>query len=177
MVVVTVSGRGTFMSGKNKCVRRSSIRAPVNVTRSRTRVCWRSHARRQDYRVCEVAAMLGIQMETLISQLKKTSRQNCSFPSQFSPPMVRSQQQRQFETSSWRFCHIHLAVPTSHHAINIPLFHVKALRGRGFGSVKKWKERCIHGFSNSLTFFPDGIRKLVVGYKRCVTLQEDCVEK
>jgi len=47
----------------------------------------------------------------------------------------------------------------------------------GFGSVKKWKKRCIHGFSNKFTFFCDRIRKLVVGYKRCVTLQEDCFEK
>jgi len=136
----------------------------------RARVCVCVRAR-------EVAAMLDIQMETPISQLKKTSRQNRSFASQFSPPMVRSQEQKQFETSSWRFCHIHLAVPTSQHATYIPLFHEKAIRDRGFGSVKKWKERCNHGLSNNLNFFSDGIRKLVVGYKRCVTLQEDCVEK
>jgi hypothetical protein len=90
--------------------------------------------------------------------------------------MVRLQQQRQFETSSWRFCYIHLAVPTSHHATFVPLFHVKGITWSRVWQCEEVKERFIHGFSNNLTFY-DGIRKLVVGYKRCVTLQEDGVEK
>jgi len=98
-----------------------------------------SHARRQDYCVCEVAAMPDIQMETFISQLKKTAVKTVPLHHSSRHPLCGHNNNRQFETSSWRFCHMHLAVRTSHHATFIfffPLPRIGHYVG-GFGSVKK----------------------------------------
>jgi hypothetical protein len=40
-------------------------------------------------------------------------------------PMPWLQQYQQFETSSFRLCHIHLAVPNLHHATFMPLDHLQ----------------------------------------------------
>ena len=158
--VIPADVRWSFVAhyGSGNCISQRNVYEWVKTFKSgRTSVCDEARlerlsvSRAQEHVVCAAALMQDDTITVCVCSCcdarhtdgnlqfttEEDCRQNCSFASQFSPPMVRSQEQRQFETSSWRFCHIHLAVPTSHHATFIPLFHVKALRGRGFGSVKK----------------------------------------
>lgn len=62
--------------------------------------------------------------------------------------MSRLQQCKRFEISSLRLCHIHLAVPTLHHATFMPLDHLQKHYVVTSLDVIKWKKWHICGFRN-----------------------------
>ena len=102
--------------------------------------------------VCEVVEMLDINLKPTIA----TEDKYC-WPTLFCCtstvliPMQQPQQDRQFETSSSRFCHIQLTVPSSHHATFMPAVHLKKHYAvAGLAVVKKCKKRCVHGFGSNL---------------------------
>jgi hypothetical protein len=94
------------------------------------------------------------------TKVEEQCHQNCSFPSQFSPHMVLSQHQRQLETSSLRFCYIHLTVPITHLANFIPLFHVKGITWSRVWECEEVKET-VHAFDLPSSLMGSGSLRVV----------------
>jgi len=73
-----------------------------------------------------------------------------------------------------KFCRFHLAVLTSPSATFI---HKGALRGRRFGSDESGRSGEHVALRATKTFFSSGVRTLVDGFKKCVELRGEYVEK
>lgn len=93
--------------------------------------------------VYEVVEMLDINVKPAIATEEKYCwRKLFCCTTTVLIPMQQPQQDRQIETSSSRFCHIHLTASTSHRVTFMPLIHYVVT-----GLVAK---RCVHGFGNKL---------------------------
>jgi len=103
--------------------------------------------------VYEVVEMLDINVKPAIATEEKYCwRKLFCCTTTVLIPMQQPQQDRQIETSSSRFCHIHLTVLSSHRVTFMSAVHLKRHYAvAGLAVMKKCKKRCIHGFGSNLT--------------------------